>query len=102
MKTLSAFQRQLDDLCGVTHSTVRSPAQLEAIRDVVTRARTEFGVSSGYTDDPEVNRCAERFLRMLAAADHELDPGDIASLERYVQRCLQPSADALQPADELA
>ena len=89
MKTISAFERQLDDLCAVTRRTLRSSAHLEAIREVITRARREVGVSSGYTDDRLVSRCAERFLRVLAAADHELDAADIARLEHYAQRCLK-------------
>ena len=89
MKTLLAFERQLDDLCAVTRGTLRSSAHLEAIREVITRARSEVGVASGYTDERLVSRCADRFLRILAAADHELDAHDIARLEQYVQRCLQ-------------
>jgi hypothetical protein len=88
LKTAAAFRRQLDLLCTVTRQELPHAGQLQALRESIRRARNETGVSSGFSEDEMVQRCAERFFRVLAAADHELSLEEIVQLEHYVEGCL--------------
>jgi len=91
VKTPAAFQRQLDQLCLVTLEALPDDARLEQIRDAFARGRAGGNAVATNGQSADVNRGAERFLRILAAADQELEPTDVAQLEAYVQQCLTPA-----------
>src|SRR4051794_6719904 len=81
MKTPSAFLRQLDDLRGLSRAELPDTPQLQLLRERIQRARNESGVSAGYSQDDVVDRSALRFLRVLAAAEHELSGAEVDVLE---------------------
>ena len=86
VKTLAAFQRQIEQLCELTWRELPDPADVEALRAEVAAARAMRGK---LLEAPlRVAHCASRFLRVLNAADDELSPEDVAQLDAYVQDSL--------------
>lgn len=90
MRTPAAFQRQIDELCARTTDVALSAADIESLRATIASARRN-GQKPEVTS--LVSRSAERFLRVLNAADEMLPADDVLELENYVQTCLgRPAA----------
>jgi hypothetical protein len=86
MKTVAAFQRQIDGLCEVTWRELPDPADVDLVREEIAAVRAMRG---RLLQAPlRLARCASRFIRVLDAADDQLPAEEIAELEQYVQQCL--------------